>query len=84
MAYIERRQVRRRTSSGRVRMVGRYKVRYRDPDGRAHSETKDRLVDAERRKAEIEIGPGYGPLARPTKRRRAVQRMGRAVAAHAS
>ncbi len=36
-------------------MVGRYKVRYRDPDGRAHSETKDRLVDAERRKAEIEL-----------------------------
>ena len=55
MAYIERRQVRQRYASGRVRMVARYKVRYRDPGGRAHSETKDRLVDAERRKAEIEM-----------------------------
>jgi hypothetical protein len=32
-----------------------YKVRYRDATGRHHSETKTRLVDAERRKAEIEV-----------------------------
>lgn len=55
MAYIERREVQRRDASGRVRKVMRYKVRYRDQDGKSHSETKDRLVDAERRKAEIEL-----------------------------
>ena len=32
-----------------------YKVRYRDATGKHHSETKTRLVDAERRKAEIEV-----------------------------
>jgi len=32
-----------------------YKVRYRDASGKHHSETKTRLVDAERRKAEIEV-----------------------------
>jgi hypothetical protein len=30
-------------------------VRYRDATGKHHSETKTRLVDAERRKAEIEV-----------------------------
>jgi integrase len=33
----------------------RYKVRYRDATGKHHSETKTKLVDAERRKAEIEV-----------------------------
>jgi site-specific recombinase XerC len=33
----------------------RYKVRYRDRAGRPHCETRKRLVDAERRKAEIEL-----------------------------
>jgi hypothetical protein len=37
------------------------KVRYRDATGKHHSETKTRLVDAERRKAEIEV-----PLATAT------------------
>jgi integrase len=55
MAYIERRELLQRDHSGRVKKVIRYKVRYRDHAGRAHSETKHRLVDAERRKAEIEL-----------------------------
>ena len=54
MAHIERREFAQRDSSGRVKTVIRYKVRYRDWSGREHSETKRRLVDAERRKAEIE------------------------------
>ena len=33
----------------------RYKVRYRDLAGKPHSETRRRLVDAERRRAEIEV-----------------------------
>jgi integrase len=44
-----------RDHSARVKKVIRYKVRYRDQAGRSHSETKRRLVDAERRKAEIEL-----------------------------
>lgn len=55
MAYIERRSRKRRDATGRIREVVRYKVRYRDFNGRAHSETKSRRVDAERRKAEIEL-----------------------------
>ena len=55
MASIERRVRQRRDPSGRVRTVARYKIRYRDRAGRPHSETKTRLVDAERRKAEIEL-----------------------------
>ena len=55
MAYIERRELLQSDQSGRVRKVIRYKVRYRDHAGKAHSETKRRLVDAERRKAEIEL-----------------------------
>lgn len=54
MAYIERRELQQEDASGRIRTVVRYKVRYRDHAGKAHSETKRRLVDAERRKAEIE------------------------------
>ena len=55
MAHIERRRIERRDASGRTRTVVHYKVRYRDATGRHHSETKTRLVDAERRKAEIEV-----------------------------
>jgi hypothetical protein len=55
VAHIERRRIRQRDSSGRARTVVHYKVRYRDASGKHHSETKTRLVDAERRKAEIEV-----------------------------
>jgi hypothetical protein len=54
VAHIERRRIQRRDSSGRLRVVTRYRVRYRDESGKQHCETKVRLVDAERRKAEIE------------------------------
>lgn len=54
MAHIERRRVQGHTSSGRPKSVVRYKVRYRDATGKHHSETKTRLVDAERRRAEVE------------------------------
>ena len=60
MAYIERRELQQQDKSGRVRTVIRYKVRYRDHAGKAHSETKRRLVDAERRKAEIELDLSQG------------------------
>ena len=60
MAHIERRRVRRPDGSGRVRVVTRYRVRYRDESGRQHCETKVRLVDAERRKAEIELALAGG------------------------
>ena len=60
MAHIERRRVRRPDGSGRVRVVTRYRVRYRDESGRQHCETKVRLVDAERRKAEIEVALAGG------------------------
>ncbi len=55
VAHIERRRLRQRDASGRTRTVVHYKVRYRDTSGKHHSETKTRLVDAERRKAEIEV-----------------------------
>ena len=55
MAHIERRRLEQRDAAGRTRTVVRYKVRYRDATGKHHSETKTRLVDAERRKAEIEV-----------------------------
>ena len=55
MTSIERRELQQRDKSGRVRTVVHYKIRYRDRAGRAHSETKPRLVDAERRRAEIEL-----------------------------
>jgi excisionase family DNA binding protein len=51
VAHIERRRLQQRDASGRTRTVVHYKVRCRD----ATSETKTRLVDAERRKAEIEV-----------------------------
>lgn len=55
MAHIERRESQRRDALGRTRRTVRYRVRYRDPAGREHSETLIRRVDAERRKAEIEL-----------------------------
>ena len=55
VAHIERRRLQQRDASGRSRTVVHYKVRYRDASGKHHSETKTRLFDAERRKAEIEI-----------------------------
>ncbi len=55
VAHIERRRLQQRDASGRIRTVVHYKVRYRDATGKHHSETKTRLVDAERRKAEIEV-----------------------------
>ncbi len=54
MASIERRSGRRRDASGRVREVVRYRVRYRDARGVQHSEAATRLVDAERRRSEVE------------------------------
>lgn len=54
MAFIERKQVERRERSGRIRIVPRYKLRYRDHAGKEHAETFGRLVDAERRRAEVE------------------------------
>jgi integrase len=53
MAWIERRELQPRGRSGRPTI--RYKVRYRDPAGEVHSETLRRRVDAERRKAELEL-----------------------------
>lgn len=73
MASIERRDLQRRDKSGRVRTVTRYKVRYRDLAGRPHSETKRRLVEAERRKAEIELELGCGTWLDP---RRGEMRLG--------
>jgi integrase len=60
MAHIERRRIQRRDSSGRLRVVTRYRVCYRDGSGKQHCETKVRLVDAERRKAEIEVALAGG------------------------
>ena len=60
MAYIEHRRLEQRDKSGRTKSVVRYKVRYRHAAGKPHSETKRRLVDAERRKAEIELDVGNG------------------------
>ncbi len=58
MASIERRQLQQRDHSGRERTVVRYKVRYHA--GQEHSETKRRLVDAERRVAELEVQMASG------------------------
>ena len=55
MAHIERHRLRERDASGRARSVVHYEVRYRDASGKHHSETRTRLVYAERRKAEIEV-----------------------------
>ena len=55
MAYVERRQTTGKDASGRTRRVTRYRVRYRDPGGKQHCETLLRAVDAERRRADIEL-----------------------------
>ena len=60
MAHVERRRILRRDSSGRLRVVTRYRVRYRDESGKQHCETEVRLVDAERRKAEIKVALAGG------------------------
>ena len=60
MAHIRRRRIQQRDSSGRLRVVTRYRVRYRDESGKQHGKTKMRLVDAERRKAEIEVALAGG------------------------
>jgi hypothetical protein len=60
MAHIKRRRIRQPDASGRVRVVTRYRVRYRDESGRQHCETKMRLVDAERWKAQIEVALAGG------------------------
>jgi integrase len=65
MAHIERRRIRLPDASGRLRVVTRYRVRYRDESGRQHCETKTRLVDAERRKAEIEVALAGGTWCDP-------------------
>jgi hypothetical protein len=65
MAHIERRRIRQPDGPGRVRGVTRYRVRYRDESGRQHCETKMRLVDAERRKAEIEVALAGGTWCDP-------------------
>jgi integrase len=69
VAYIERRELVQRDKSGKSRTVVRYKVRYRDAAGRAHSETKRRLVDAERRRAEIELELSSGTWRDPRRGR---------------
>jgi hypothetical protein len=65
MAHIERRRIRQADGSGRVRVVTRYRVRYRDESGRQHCETMMRLVDDERRKAEIEVALAGGTCRDP-------------------
>lgn len=54
MANIQRRKVQVRDTSGRVRTVTRYRVRYRDWAGVEHGETFKRSGDAERRKSQVE------------------------------
>jgi hypothetical protein len=65
MAHVERRRIQRRDSSGHLRIVTRYRMRYRDESGKQHCETKVRLVDAERRKPRLrscwQEGPGVTP-----------------------
>ena len=65
MAHIERPRIRQPDASGRGRVVTRYRVRYRAESGRRHCETKMRLIDAERRKAEIELALAGGTWHHP-------------------
>jgi hypothetical protein len=65
MAHIERRRIRQPDAAGRGRVVTRYRVRYRAESGRQHCETKMRLVDALRRKAEIELALAGGTWHHP-------------------
>lgn len=60
MAYVDRRVLAVRGSDGHRRRLTRYRVRYRDYSGKQHSETFTRRVDAERRRAEIEMQLGSG------------------------
>jgi len=60
MAWVERRVITARGSDGRSRRLTRYRVRYRDLSGNQHSETLTRRVDAERRRAELEVQLGSG------------------------
>ena len=60
MAYIERRVLTVRDNDGRSRRLTCYRVRYRDLSGKQHSETLSRRVDAERRRAELEVQLGSG------------------------
>lgn len=55
MAHIERRRLNGSDAKGRGRELMRYRVRYRDASGHQHVETKTRLVDAERPKAELAV-----------------------------
>jgi hypothetical protein len=55
VAHLERRRLQLHDASVRTRMLVHYKVRCRDAMGKHHSETGTRLVDAERRTAEIEV-----------------------------
>jgi hypothetical protein len=55
VVHIERRRLQQRDASGRTRTVVHYKGRYRDATGEHHSEAETKLVDAERRKTEIEV-----------------------------
>ena len=55
MAYIEKRVSARRDRSGRAHAITRYRVRYREPSGRLRVETFIKAVDAERRRAEVEV-----------------------------
>lgn len=52
MAWIEKRELSTKGATGRHSV--RYQVRYRDRAGRIHAETFHRVVDAQRRRAEIE------------------------------
>ena len=63
LAYIERRRLTQGTVSGKSRSVVHDKVRYRDTTGKQHSETKTRLVDAERRESRGRNCPGRRNMA---------------------
>ena len=73
MAWIERRELEQPAGGG---PHVRYQVRYRDHAGKVIRETQRRLVDAERRKAEIELELGQRYVARPPSRRGPVSRVG--------
>lgn len=60
MASIHRRESIRRDAAGRARRAVSYQVKYRDAAGAQHSETFRRQIDAERRKAQIELALSDG------------------------
>ncbi|WP_394276432.1 tyrosine-type recombinase/integrase [Luteococcus sp.] len=55
MAYVDRVERTSTTAGGKVRKTVRYRVRYRDGAGQEHAESFARALDAERRRAEIEM-----------------------------